>query len=372
MLLRLLRSAAYGLAIVTQFVGAASAQQTPSNTLVVNTIALEYNSGDGTPTVSVPEAASASFRVDRKIDLLVSAQTGSGLRITAPGVASVVLPFFVRNLGNDTEGFVLSVANAPGSPNALGLTFASAMPAVGEYAVVLAQTYDALTFDLTAASFHTPGTAAFDINPNLPLNEGWYALVVANVPIGAADTEFDTFTVTASVATTPGGNTVRETETRSADPMEVSVVFADDASNSTFSGGQIDAAFNGKDADETRLQVNSPVIIATKTATVLDEGRSNYNCTNQTGTAVVGNPAGFVPGACVEYTISLQNTSTTGTAATGIQIDDAIPAHTTYAGNTAGDFSLTTSGNPVTSVRANLATLPAGQDASFTIRVTIN
>jgi uncharacterized repeat protein (TIGR01451 family) len=368
----LLTSSVLRAAIFVAFAGAASAQQTPSNTLVTNTIALEYNSGAGTPTVSVAEAASASFRVDRKIDLLVSAQTSSGLRITAPGVATVVLPFFVRNLGNDTEGYVLDITKTPGAPSPLGLTFAAAAPNVGEYALALAQTYDAGTFDVATASFHTPGTAAFDIDPNLPSNEGWYVLIVANVPIGAADEEFDTFTVTALVATAPGGETVRDTETRNADPMEVSVIFADAASNSTRTGGQIDAAFNGKDADETRLQVNAPILSATKTATVVDEGRSNYNCANKTGTALVGNPAGFVPGACVEYTITLENTSTSGTAATGIQIDDAIPASTTYFGNTAGDFTLTTTGSPVASVRATLATLPAGEDASFSIRVKID
>jgi len=94
-----IRTLALSTAVAVMFVGGAMAQQTAPNTLVSNTISLSYNSGDGTPTVTLPteDEHTAEFRVDRKIDLLVDAQSAGGLRTTVPGETPVILPFFVRN-----------------------------------------------------------------------------------------------------------------------------------------------------------------------------------------------------------------------------------------------------------------------------------
>jgi hypothetical protein len=53
-------------------------------------------------------------------------------------------------------------------------------------------------------------------------------------------------------------------------------------------------------------------------------------------------------------------------------ITDAIPQYTTYAGHTAGPFTVSTTGAPVASVTAALAELAIGGSAVLRVRVTVD
>lgn len=162
------------------------------------------------------------------------------------------------------------------------------------------------------------------------------------------------------------------TEDRSLGLMGVNTVFADAASTSTRTSTQIDPALDGRAADETRLVLTAPVMTATKTAVVLDEllPGSTFDCA--TGGAATGTPLAAIPGACVEYTITVSNDTTATLPAGNITITDPIPADTTYVGHTAGAFTVTTTGTPVSSVTATLGTLAVGASESFRIRVTVD
>lgn len=367
------RTLTLSMALAVTWAGGAFAQQTAPDTLVRNTISLSYNSGDGTPIVNLPtvDDHTAEFRVDRKIDLLVDAQSSEGLRTAAPGETPVILPFFVRNLGNAQEGYIVT-ASGTGTIEEGGLEFANTAPSPGEYALVLTESYDPGTFDLSGATYYTPGDAAFNINPNLPVDEGYYVLIVANVPIEATNEQFDDFTVTVATATEPDGTTARTQDTRDPDPMSVSIILADSVSISSRTDAPIDDPDNGQAADETRLRIDAPDVTAEKALAVIDEGRSDYVCGTSTGTAVVETPPAFIPGACIEYTITISNASTAAVAATDISITDVLPNNVTHVLTTAGAFTVTEAGNPVTSITATLAELPVGATESFTIRVIID
>ena len=177
------------------------------------------------------------------------------------------------------------------------------------------------------------------------------------------------FTVTAIAV--DGGTKV--SEVRNADLEVQQVVWADAASSSSLSGSavELDPALNGEAKAETRIIITAPQLTATKTAVVLDEGLGTFDCETGTGTATPATaPRAPIPGACVEYTITVENDTNASAAAADITIIDALPTGTTYEGKTDGDFtSVTESSGTVT---ATLTTLAAGDSASFTIRVTVD
>ncbi|TQM89981.1 DUF11 domain-containing protein [Roseinatronobacter monicus] len=346
------------------FAGGAMAQTAP-NTVVTNTIDLTYNSGANTDAVTQNDAASVTFNVDRKVDVVVAALTGSGVFNAVPG-QEVTLSYRVQNEGNDTQGFVIGVVDGGNIGVAGGLTYSeTATTTEGEYYVMIST--DGTVAGGTVYNV-TDGLSAGDLNAG----EEYYVLIIANVPIGATDGQLDDFIVTATATTAVGNTPV--VEDRSQGLTGVNTVFVDAASDSTRTSSEIDPATNGKAADETRILITAPVIVAEKTVVVLDENLpgSTFDCA--AGGTATGSPLAAIPGACLEYTIEIRNDSTEngGTAAGTLEITDVIPANTTYAGHTPNDFTITENGTPVTSIIAELATLAAGETKSFTIRVTID
>ncbi|WP_322895601.1 MULTISPECIES: hypothetical protein [unclassified Yoonia] len=355
-----IQSVAFGAALTLSLSGAAFAQTAP-NVLVTNSIDLTYNSGADTPTVTQDDAASVAFRVDRKIDVLVTADADNGSVSVVPGQETVVLSFLVENNGNDTQGLIVDVAT-DGSVGADDLTYSPTVTdAEGSYYVMISDTTsvdDGVVYNVDT-SLNAGDIAAGD---------DYYVLVVANVPIDAADAQFADFVVTA-LATNANSNTP-VVQDRNQGLAGVNTVFADAASLSTRTGNQINAAFNGSDSDETRILLTAPVIAATKTAVVLHEGLPGTTFACATGGAVPSSPLAAIPGACIQYTITVTNNSDSGTAATDIVITDELPDEISYAGVTVGDFTtVTESGGTIT---ATLANLPADEDASFTIRAIVD
>ncbi|MDD7972975.1 hypothetical protein [Roseinatronobacter alkalisoli] len=363
------RILALSTALAVVFSGGAMAQADPSEqtapgVLIENTIVLSYDGADGV-TIDLPDEdlPTASFTVARKIDLSVTAQASEGEVTVAPGQAPFSFDFAVRNLGNGAQGFNINVTNLGNLPNdqdtLAGLTYSTTVTSdLGTYYVLVNEAI----YDVTG------GTNAGNLDPG----DEYTVRIVANIPIIATDGLADFFEVTA-IALVAGSNTVvDEIRTNALDSESPNVVFADEATTWSFGGEPGDAETNGQDADRTNLRVTAPVLTATKTALVLSENLpgSTFNCA--TGGTATGAPLAAIPGACVEYTITIENTSTSETAAANISITDAIPGNTAYAGHTAGDFTVTTTGAPVTSVTADLATLAAEATASFTIRVLID
>lgn len=324
------KTLAYGTALSALLAGGAMAQQTAPNTEVTNTIDLSYNSGAQTATVTQNDAASVVFNVDRKIDLGLTAQAGGGQVTAVPGEEAVVLSFEVENRGNDTQGFVIAVGDG-GNIDTDGLEYSeTATTTEGEYYVMISS-------DVTIANGDdynvNAGPNAGDLDPG----ESYYVLIVANVPMGATSEQYDDFTVTAT-ATSAGENTPVD-EDRDQGLTGVNTVWADAASNSTRLGTEIDPETDGKDADETRLLIQAPDLTAIKEAAVVAEnipGEANYDC--EGGGAAISGAAAAIPGACVEYTITITNAAAPAIAATGISVTDEIPANTTYAGASAVDF----------------------------------
>lgn len=358
-------------AIILGGAGMATAQtanDTAAGSVVTTTITLSYNgavNGGDTVRVDLPEAQRPveTFTVAQKLDLSVTANQADQQLEVQPGTEAAQVSFTLTNLGNPRstttaeQDFHINVGNAG--------TLAGGDP------------LDGLTFSATATT--TPGTYYVTVNGNAydvanptaialaPDGEATI-LVYANIPGTSTDTLADVFTVTA-FPVDGTGNKVAEVPFTNLDTL--AVVYADAASTSAMLGGTaaLDDALNGDAKAETRILVTAPQLTATKTAVVLDEGLpgSTFDCA--VGGTATGTGLAPIPGACVEYTITVTNDENATSDATAVTIQDVLPAGTAYAGKTDGDFDPVTEDNGT--VTATLATLEAGDSASFTIRVTV-
>lgn len=335
--LPLVLSAAAALALTT---GLASAQSAPG-TVVSNSIDLSYVSGGS--TITVPSAATATFTVDRKIDLNVDALDGGALVYAEQGADDAVLNFLVENLGNGTQGFDIGITTA----GTLGLTYATTAGAEGTYWV-------------TISTSPTPGAATetlYNVNGtrnagDLPAGGRYYVHLYANVATSATSGQTRSFDVIARAL--DAGTATITAEVRGQGAGGIDTVFADPGAD-------------GRELATESLTINAPDLSATKSVAVVSENlNGNFNCA--TGAPVPGSEAA-IPGACLEYTITVTNGAGATNAARNLVITDALPGEVTYVALNAGTFTtVTRSGRTVT---GNLTTLAPGSTASFTIRATV-
>lgn len=359
--------------------GSAMAQtQTAPGVEVSNTISLSYNTGAG-GDVTLTDPPSVSFTVDRKIDLLLDTLSEPAEVTVTPGTTQAAIAFRLDNLGNGTQGFILDIDQA----GDLGLTpTAESTPAdLGvDTFWIFTNTTDDLGTATGVANF-APASAPSSNIGDVDSDEVLYIWIVANVDTTTEDGLQDTFTVTATA--TSAGTTTPVAESRSADITIENVIHADAETTSSLDPGVTYAETNGTDGDQGRFLIEAPVVSATKAVAVLDENMpgSDFNCVNGTGVAVVDNngPA-FIPGACIEYTITVTNAASASANASAVVVSDTLNSNLTfqavtpfvYTGDNAGDATTTTepAGNPT--VSGTIGTLPPGVTATFRIRATID
>lgn len=361
-----LKTLALSTALAVVFSGGAMAQTAPG-TVITNTISLNYNTGAGEIVVAEEDLPTRTFTVDRKIDLSLRSTRDPEAEVTAPGgTAQAILAFELTNNGNGTQDFAIEVTQPAGNLTLTPSETPTLTPAAGEYSVV------------TSTTNNLSGTVSpLDGNiDDLGPNESIFVLIVANIPIDTEDNLFRDFTVTATTLTEAGGEIVY---TRDLGLDGENVIAVDTVSNSTLAPDtQVSDATDGIDADQARLRVSTPMIVARKTVAVISED-PDFACNDldSAGDAASAT-AGAFPGACLEYRIEIENTSVTGAAATSIVVTDDLPAQVsikqvsqiTYspAYAASGDIQPTVA-DPVT---ATINTLPADTTATIRIRVTVD
>lgn len=316
---------------------------TPSGTLIGNTVDLSYQTNG--IDVDVPAAATVTFRVDTAVDLLVEGMDAGNSITATRNQPEAVLTYRVENLGNLAFGFDINVD----STGDLGLIYqADGLGGPGTYFVAYGTSpiYD----PLNATVYNTAGL----INTtDLAENEEFYVYIVGNIGADVMDGNTDTFTVTAQALN--AGTNAPVTQLLGQGINGIDIVFADP--------GQ-----DGQESDAETLVIAAPELTSTKLVEVISENRDGlFNCA--TGLPVAGAEA-FIPGACLEYTISVTNAAGASTAATDLVLTDPLPANVTYVASDAGTFDdVLVAGTTVT---GELATLAPGATAAFTIRVTVN
>lgn len=320
-------------AVLTIASNSAWAAGTAAGTDIDNTAVINYSVG-GTPQTliesseagnSTPGASNGSpttFKVDKKIDVLVT--TGTDVN-AVPGETSKAITFTVLNEGNSTESFDLVPSQVTSPTDDFDTTGCT------------------VTSPASPVSLAADASATVTVECDIP--------VAGGVVVNGADSFVDLEASINGVTETAGADTAGGVE----------VVFADDTGTATDGANR-----NGSHSATNTYLINTANIIVGKTSTVISDP---FNGTAVD--AIPGTPK-RIPGATVQYSITVSNASGAATA-TGIVISDVIPSTLTIVGTPTISGGTSTvagaSGQTVTSTAFDLA---GGQTATLLVTATIN
>lgn len=293
-----IRNMALGAALLATTGQAAFAVGTDAGTSISNSIDVSYTSGG--ETVTVNDADTATFIVDRRVDLALEGQDASNTVTSAAGADDQVLTFLLTNEGNDGSGYDIDISNS----GTLGLTYdinqADGLGDEGTYYTVLST--DA-TFD--------PADTFVDLSGNLndlDLAEdgSMYILIVTNTAGSTVDALTDEFTVSA-VALDFGTTTISAQTTFSSMSLAVEdTVLADDGND-------------GIETDQEDLVITAPQLSFSKSVLVIDNNIDGSMSLATCGTTPPNiDQTAAVPGSCLEYEISVTNAAAATASADGL------------------------------------------------------
>ena len=321
------RGLAFSLLALTPLLAASPtfALNTTAGTTISNSATVNYSvAGTAQPAIGSSPTGNTSgvgtpttFLVDNKVNLSLietdskAASTAAGQLGSALVSGSPVAVFKLTNTGNFTQGYTLGPVTQLTSDTFFGTptsTFTlgnvkrvvSAASCVSATTVTPAYAAEPLT-DVASVASLAPDTCV-------------YIMVIGDTPVGAAtgagtiiqlSAKAVTANTLAALVPTPVGNPDT--------PNAVDIVFADGTANGHVTNNARDAtAFD----DDEYLVTNSALTV-TKTSAVISDPTS--------GTT---NPKA-IPGAVMEYTITVTNAAAAATA-TNVVIKDLIPANTTF------------------------------------------
>lgn len=274
----------------------AEAAGTAAGTTILNRAVVNYTVGGvaqtqvnssptGNSTPGAGGGADTTFVVDRVVNYTLTTVDTIPVVVT-PGQTAQVTTYLLTNTGNGTEGFALGGANLVGG-TVLGNTDTIDMTNIKVY------------YGPDSTSAFNIGTATLGNLDNLAADGARRVFVVADVPVAAANGAGANVSMTARAAVAGTAGATLETATAGADtPGAVDVVLA--------------VAGNTK-SSSSAYAVQAPVLTVKKTEVVVSDPVNNTT-----------NPKA-IPGAVVEYTITITNGSTTQGAA-GVAISDPVAA----------------------------------------------
>jgi uncharacterized repeat protein (TIGR01451 family) len=340
----------------------AGATGTDAGTDISNTASVDYTVG----TVNQPDVTSntVTFETDRRV-LLTVAESGNGYTDVIPDATEQVLTFTVTNNTNAPLDFRLDVTqDGTGATEAHGGT--------DDFDVTPVQ----VIVDSDGNGVYDLGVDTVGFLDEIPEDQTRTVFIVATIPSGQpnADTSGLTLTAIAAEPGTAGTLGADAAETTGAETANfVDTVFGDVA-------GDTDAARDGQHSDDDAYRVVTATIAVTKTSTVISDP---FNLTNDPKR---------IPGAVVEYCVTVQNTGSAAAIAVGVT-DVLTGQPVTYqAGSlftvdtgavcTGGDAedddaagadeSPNGGSQAAGTVSATFATVPAGAGKAMRFRVTIN
>jgi uncharacterized repeat protein (TIGR01451 family) len=247
------------------------------------------------------------FRVDNKVDLSV-AEVSLGYTAVAGGGTNQVLVFEVTNEGNTVQDFLLTAVDQVGGADPFTGTdnFDPTNPfAPGEGIFVDNGDDTFVAVDDTMVFIN-------ELGPDLSVT----VFVVRNIAALQADGDIAAIALNAQVAqggtpslVVPGAAIATDDNATADDWDTVEIVFADGI-------GDIDDQVNpdGQHSDTDAYEVGSAQVTIAKTSEVLSDPFTTS-----------GNPKA-IPGAIIEYTITISNDALASAAATSISITDSINA----------------------------------------------
>ena len=303
---------------------------TAADTPVSNTFTLTYDVGGVTqPPIDTSDPGDPNgptvFTVDRLIDLTVESL---GDETSAPGSTNEELVYSLQNLGNDDQAYSLTVIEEAATSTTDTEDPADATPVIQYYIDDGDGVYEPGGDDGTLVTYDPANP------PVLGPDEVLWVVVTQYIRSDAVDGNTADITLLADTLdpTAPFAETVDDADGNDADAAAAAEnVFVDGQGT-----GNEAATPDGDHSATGTYIVASADISAIKDVAMHSQDGST--CTAIPGTPIAGGY--FVPGGCVEYTITVTNSGSD--AATDIDVSDTLPAELLFA---AADFSGFTGGS---------------------------
>lgn len=313
--------------------GTASAIGADAGTTISNTASVVYSVN----AVAQPSVASlaADFVVDRLVDFTVTEVVGTEVVVTPN--SNGAFRFTVTNTSNDALGFNLSATNNATNP--------FAPPADNFNPTTLTA-----VVDTGIIGTYEPGTDVATTVDSV-LEDGTVGVwVVAAIQPGLFNNDVAAVTLTATARETGVGGAVLVEQANPENPLAMETVFNDGA-------GLDDAAQDGIFSRRGAFIVASADVTITKTETLISDPING-----------VAPNARHIPGAIVQYVVTVTNSATSALSATTLTISDVLPGDVTFAANTYGvGFGIDLD----TVAQSNAADLDQGSEAAGTVTVTV-
>ena len=281
---------------------------------VQNTFSLSYDTGTATNTITNDgqggNDAPTTFVVDRVVNLTV---TGSTSDDNAPGDTNVPVVFTVTNLGNDEQSYTL--ATELGDTTDFALT--NGTTGIEYEVLATGSTCSAIPpSNLTTYDENTPATSV----PVVPADSVLCVYVYQDIASTATDGQSANIDLIAT--TTGSGTTTAVTYGGTNDPLTVQSVALEGAPGTHSADGTDD----GADSAASIYNVGAAQVTAIKEVALVSQDGSG--CGAFTQAVTTSTTELYIPGACVEYTISVTNAGTG--EATDIDISDTLPIEVDY------------------------------------------
>lgn len=285
----------------------AASTLTPSGTTINNAATLTYQVGGVTQNTicSSPTGNSTStcvqtaFKVDTKIDLTVSTSDAAPGISAVPGTTST-LTFVVTNLGNSTQDFAFSITRAPttGAGGSVAYMFN------GTSTSTVTDTFDPTSctaYDTSSTPVLMPTYAGLTAGSSVTVK------VACALPLGLTNNDVAAVTLVATAKASGGGSL---TQSATNDPTVVDIVFAD--STGTPEDATRDAQYSARSA----YKISTAAVSVTKTAVTI--------CDPANGDASGGYVPKSIPGAYVQYTVTIKNAVGSPAAAFVTSVQDTL------------------------------------------------
>ncbi len=342
----------------------AFAAGTTQGTSVLNNVSVDYQVNGVSQT---QQTASDTFVVDRKIIFTLAEKAPIGTTSVSPGQTLQKTTFILSNTSNDTLDFVLTPSQIVGGTAAHGGTDAFN---VTNLLVCLDANAD--------NNCDAAPTATLTID-NLIADANTTILVLGDIPLSATNGQVAGVTLSAAALNSNGTAIVAATDATVNGAATVETIFADTVKSGN---GGASAARDGIDVATDDYTVASALLSVFKTSQVISDGVSASNFKS-------------VPGAVVEYCISVANAAG-GATATNVTISDLVPTNTSYvlgsirvngtvtspgASQTCSAGTVVTDtvdgdagsfGTPANTVAGTLANVAGGGSSALIFRVTLN
>jgi uncharacterized repeat protein (TIGR01451 family) len=340
----------------------AMAAATAAGTSVTDSATLDYDVNSIAQSQITP-ATPAVFKVDRKLALSITSDDGANIDAT-PSATKVALKFTVTNATNDVADAYLSVVNtANGTSSPYSGTDNLDVSGFGLYSDASCST--AIAGNKLAA-MAAGGTQV--------------VYVCSTIPGSAADGDISVVGLVAQVA--PQGSSVPLASDDSGTDKNANLntvynIFADTSDGSGVSGGvgADTAKFDGAASALGAYDIKGASLSLTKTVKVIEDAIC-YDSTVLVSPIVAGTPAcaggatpHAIPGAYMEYTVTVSNASG-AQSATSVNIQDTLPSTTTYV---ASSMTISDNGGAATACGdAGSPTVTIGSSPSSTATCTNN